>query len=238
MRSSHFTQKRHMTTQKEMLATCRDQFALYAQNHRAKVGRWQQDIAALDPSNEEQAKEIESLHEKIADTIRKAETNEKMVLDIQAVIDQDVTDTLADTAKFGEIAYADGISPKNQQTQLGVHFEEVGEMLAELGSNDPVMMFHITHAKDSVETLGTMLKKAEPCIFIKDRLGFLDACCDQLVTVTVGAVLFGMDPVKGLAEVNRSNYSKLVDGVMQKDPISRKWLKGPNYAKPDLTPFV
>jgi hypothetical protein len=47
-----------------------------------------------------------------------------------------------------------------------------------------------------------------------------------------------MDPVGGLSEVNRSNYSKLTGGVMVKAPVTAKWVKGPNYIAPDLKPFI
>ena len=201
-----------MITQLKMLITCRDQFAIYAQNHRAK---------------------------NTPEATTKAEVNEQLVLDIQKVIEQpESTHVLEQTANFGVIAYADGISPKNKQTQIGVHFEEVAEMLKELASNDAQVQFFINHAYDAVQELATVLKRSEPTIIIKDRLAFLDACCDQLVTTTLSAVLHGMDPVGGLNEVNRSNHSKFTNGVMVKAPITAKWVKGPNYSAPDLTPFI
>jgi predicted HAD superfamily Cof-like phosphohydrolase len=195
-----------------MLITCRDQFAMYAQNHRAK---------------------------NTLEATIKAEVNEQLVLDIQKIIEQpEPMHVLEETANFGVIAYADSISAKNQQTQLGVHFEEVAEMLDEIGSNDPQVQYFIGHASDTLNDLAETLKKSHPNIFIKDRLAFLDACCDQLVTATLSAVLHGMDPVGGLSEVNRSNYSKLTGGVMVKAPVTAKWVKGPNYIAPDLKPFI
>lgn len=146
---------------------------------------------------------------------------------------------LADTAMFAKIAYADGISPKNQQTQLGVHFEEVAEMIATLQSDRLVCSTYLALAHQAMCNLATYLKGAKPgAISIADRLEFLDSICDQLVTATLSAVLYDMDPVNGLNEVNRSNFSKLVNGVMQKTPDTAKWVKGPGYTKPDLTPYV
>ena len=49
--------------------------------------------------------------------------------------------------------------------------------------------------------------------------------------------MLGMDPVGGLAEVNESNWSKFVDGEPQFDE-NKKIKNGPNYRKPDLSPFV
>lgn len=227
-----------MNQQREMLITCRDQFARYAQNHRAKVGPWQNDLQHLDKTDEQQCKEYEAISLKIDQTIKKAETNERLVREIQSVIDAGGGDIIAQTANFADIAYADGISPKNQQSQIAVHFEEVGEMAAELFSNDPSVEFTIREAERALDRLADKLKNAEPCIEIRSRLNFLDACCDQLVTATLSAKLHGMDPVGGLNEVNRSNFSKLVGGVMQKHPVTAKWLKGPAYTKPDLKPFI
>jgi predicted HAD superfamily Cof-like phosphohydrolase len=146
---------------------------------------------------------------------------------------------LARTAEFGTIAYSCGITAKNQQTQLGVHFEEVAEMLATLKSTDTKTAELIFKAHCSLNFLATHLKGTDPGIVqIIDRLDFLDSICDQLVTATLSAVLYSMDPVGGLHEVNRSNYSKLTNGVMEKAPVTAKWVKGPDYTPPDLTPFI
>lgn len=146
---------------------------------------------------------------------------------------------LARTAEFGTIAYSSGITPKNQQSQLGVHFEEVAEMLATLDSRNIKTAELVFKAHSALCFLATHLKnEPEGLLRIRDRLEFLDSVCDQLVTATLSAVLFDMDPVGGLNEVNRSNYSKLVDGVMQKAAVTQKWIKGPDYSPPDLTPFI
>ena len=230
-----------MPTQRDMLVTCRDQFAMYAQNHRAKIGPWEAERLTLDPfSSDEDRLRGEELTEAIADTTRKAEENERLCREVQAVMDQeaDVPGILGRTAEFGIIAYADGISTKNQQTQLGVHFEEVAEMIATIISPDPITLELLIRAHHHMNALATQLKTSDPVTFIDNRLEFLDACCDQLVTATLCAVLFHMDPVGGLNEVNRSNFSKLVNGVMQKAPVTAKWIKGPDYSPPNLTPFI
>lgn len=226
-----------MTNQRHMLIACRDQFAMYAQNHRAKVNRWQARIDELAPVFE-QYDEVLSLKDQIANALCKAEANEQFALNIQAVLNESENDVLQATADFARIAYDDGITDKNRQTQIGVHFEEVAEMIAEIGATDLPTIEYINAAQTAMTALAVHLKNSVPLIFIKDRLSFLDACCDQLVTVTLSAVLADMDPVGGLREVNRSNYSKLVNGKMQKVPVTLKWVKGPNYSKPDLTPFI
>lgn len=221
---------------------------MYAQSHRAKVGPWREQLARADDptdTNNFMSPEVRELHEtRIADTIRKAEENERLCREVQAIMDEDTlqlfpADVLKRTAEFGTIAYADGISPKNQQTQLGVHFEEVAEMIEQLDGLTISDQEIIGSAFIAMKRLGDHFKNSYPGIYrIKSRLLFLDSVCDQLVTVTLSAVLHDMDPVGGLHEVNRSNYSKLVDGVMEKAPITAKWIKGPNFFEPDLTPFV
>ncbi len=49
--------------------------------------------------------------------------------------------------------------------------------------------------------------------------------------------MFDMDIVGALQEVNRSNYSKFVNGRAVFDE-NGKIKKGPDYSKPDLTKFV
>lgn len=219
-----------------MLMTCRDQFALYAQNHRAKVLRFKADIELFQEQGNDEA--VINLQAAITDTTQKAEANEQFARDIQDVLMRVDIEPLRATAEFGTIAYADGISAKNQQTQLGVHFEEVAEMVAEIKSDNGSTIDLLATAYIALTTLATNLKETNPSIIIDDRLSFLDACADQLVTATLSAVLLGMDPVGALSEVNRSNYSKLVDGVMMKHPVTAKWLKGPQYTQPNLTPYI
>jgi predicted HAD superfamily Cof-like phosphohydrolase len=223
-----------MNTQRMMLISCRDQFAKYAHEHRLKASRY-----SIEKAEAVELADQERLAQLILDTNRKAETNEQMVREIQASLDEPISDVLMSTAMFGAIAYADGVSDKNRQTQLGVHFEEVAEMIETLDSPSSEGRLFLNRAADALTDLADHLKDSGPGqVEIADRANFLDSVCDQLVTVTLSGVLYGMDPVGGLREVNRSNYSKLVDGVMQKAPVTHKWVKGPNYSPPDLTPFI
>ena len=125
---------------------------------------------------------------------------------------------------------------KTQRVQLGVHVEEFVEMLVEMnveGYNSA-----LADAIVSLNVLANGLKKDPLAILqIKDRQAFFDALNDQIVTATGTAYTQGMNIIGGLTEVNRSNYSKFVDGKAVFD-ANGKIAKGPTYSKPDLTPYV
>lgn len=70
-----------------------------------------------------------------------------------------------------------------------------------------------------------------------DGLALLDAICDRIVTSIGMAYMLGMDVSGALAEVQRSNWSKFVDGKPVFDE-NGKIAKGPDYTPPDLTPFI
>ncbi len=126
---------------------------------------------------------------------------------------------------------------KNVAVQLGVHFEEVAEMLEQIQCPNGFTEQYLADAIQAMEALADHFKKEHPEIRIDDRIAFLDSITDQLVTATGSAYMLRMDPVGGLIEVNESNYSKFVDGepVFNED---NKIMKGPNYRKPVLDPFV
>lgn len=130
---------------------------------------------------------------------------------------------------------------KNIAVQLGVHFEEVAEMILAMEGNVP------SSAYFQLEKLATALKsgdyfnvgamantlRSNPVI----REELLDALCDQIVTATGVAHMLGMDIEGALSEVNRSNWSKFVDGK----PVfneNGKIAKPLSYSPPDLTRFV
>ncbi len=150
-------------------------------------------------------------------------------------------DVLAQTVAFAAIAYAPEVTQKNRQTQIGCHCEEVAEMLEEITAHDAKTEQLLARAHSAMSDLADHLKNNLPGIISIDpenRLAFLDAMCDQLVTGSLSAALHDMNIIGALAETNRSNFSKLVDGVMQKVPVTQKWVKGPNYTPPDLTPYI
>jgi predicted HAD superfamily Cof-like phosphohydrolase len=124
-------------------------------------------------------------------------------------------------------------------TQLGCHFEEVGEMLLEITGYDRDTRVLLDNAYDAVSALAEHLKGSINKIGIEEdnEQNYLDAICDQLVTLTGCAYDQGFNLIGALKEVNRGNWSKFVDGKAVFDP-SGKIAKGPDYIKPDLTPFV
>lgn len=121
---------------------------------------------------------------------------------------------------------------KNRAVQIGCHFEEFGEMCDTLciGAKFEEAVRNIAYFFKT-ECAGIDLNHAI------SREVLLDALCDQIVTAVGVAHMFGMDIQGALTEVNRSNWSKFVDG----QPVFNehgKIAKGPNYTKPDLTPFA
>lgn len=131
-------------------------------------------------------------------------------------------------------------TPKNFTTQLGVHFEEVREMIAELTPRDMDTHNLLLDANIALQKLSDYLKQSPVSVVVTEtnRVRYLDAICDQMVTGAGCAHMSQMDVVGALAEVNRSNFSKFnING----NPIfneNMKVMKGPNYTEPDLTPFV
>lgn len=147
---------------------------------------------------------------------------------------------LSNTAQWFEKAYPNPSTPQNVSTQIGVHVEEFGEMLVEITPQDLETNEALLDAIVAVKHLATHLKNNTGCITIEtdQRIGFLDAICDQLVTAIGCAHHTNMDAVAGLSEVNRSNFSKFDDDGNPIFNENMKVMKGPNYTKPDLTPFV
>jgi hypothetical protein len=128
-------------------------------------------------------------------------------------------------------------SLKNQRVQLGVHFEEVAEMLDVIESSDPLTHALIVACRQNIHELATRLKKEETTVQITDFVEFLDALCDQIVTATGTAHMNHLNIVGGMREVNGSNFSKFVDGSPVFD-ANGKITKGPDYYKADLTAFI
>jgi predicted HAD superfamily Cof-like phosphohydrolase len=129
---------------------------------------------------------------------------------------------------------------KNLHTQIGVHFEEIVEMLAEITPVTPYAMDLVQEAKNAMHTLATYLKQNNDKIVIrpKDRVAFLDSLCDQFVTAIGTGHMLGMEMSGAIDDVNDSNLSKFDDTG---DPIfdeNQKVIKGPNYRAPQLERFV
>lgn len=121
--------------------------------------------------------------------------------------------------------------------QIGCHFEEVAEMLEELVGVDGDSRGRCGDAYAAVKNLATGLKQGTMSVTVRNREDFLDAIADQIVTGTGAATMLKMDIVAGLARVNKSNWSKYVDGKPLFDE-NGKIKKGPNYVKADMKGLV
>ncbi|QWY83506.1 putative NTP pyrophosphohydrolase protein [Rhizobium phage RHph_X2_28B] len=147
--------------------------------------------------------------------------------------------TLQDTKRWMEKAIPVPNS-QNITTQMGVHFEEVAEMLDSLAAVDVLTAEIIEDTKQALETLSRHLKTHPGVveIFPPDREEYLDSLCDQIVTAVGCAHNSGFDIVGAMNEVNRSNFSKFDEGGQPIFDDNRKIIKGPNYSKADLAPYV
>lgn len=128
------------------------------------------------------------------------------------------------------------------QVQLGVHLEEFAELLSEIHFKADMVDLNSKFNKilGDIRLVADYLKqfgKSKDMVSFPNRTGTLDAICDGLVTAAGLAHMLGMDPVAGLNEVNRSNFSKFTDGKPVFDHQG-KISKGPDYSEPDLKPFV
>lgn len=141
-----------------------------------------------------------------------------------------MTDHISDIKGWFELAVPTP-TDKNRAVQLGVHFEEVGEMLQTLPTHHPCLR------DDLADVANGYKKRHEVNGEDVERIELLDALCDQIVTAIGVAHMFGMDIEGALAEVTRSNWSKFVDGKPVFD-ANGKIAKPPSYSKPDLTLFV
>lgn len=127
----------------------------------------------------------------------------------------------------------------SQRVQVGCHSEEFCEMLDEMSeasNTDKRIMIFDSNSK-TVLLSNELKKNPEFELIIKDRMGFLDALCDQIVTAVGVAHMYGFDIEGALAEVSRSNTSKFEDNK----PVFNehgKIAKGKFYSKPDLTSFL
>jgi NTP pyrophosphatase (non-canonical NTP hydrolase) len=121
---------------------------------------------------------------------------------------------------------------KNRAVQIGVHFEEVAEM-AEAIREDKVHE-KLAYIADFHKRLNQGFATDDPLV---NRKELLDSLCDQIVTAVGVAHMFGMDIAGALSEVNRSNWSKFIDG----QPVFNehgKIAKGPEYTPPNLDSFL
>lgn len=127
---------------------------------------------------------------------------------------------------------------KDFHTQLGVHFEEVHEMLTALSPVTQQARMLLELVSGACLAFSTYLKENDNQVTISNRLEFLDGLCDQIVTATGVGYVAGMDMVGASNEVNRSNLSKFDENGQPILDENGKIMKGPNYSKPELNPFI
>lgn len=149
-----------------------------------------------------------------------------------------MNDIIQQTTRWFELAHGDAKGSK-RTVQLGVHFEEVAEMLAELVSRDQKAVELINDAEVALDRLSHYLKDNSSSVHIypASGIGLLDSLCDQAVTLAGVAYDYGYKFPQALREVNRSNFSKFVDGL----PVfneTGKVMKGAGYTPPNLDAYI
>jgi len=138
-------------------------------------------------------------------------------------------DSITDIANWFKAAKPEP-TDKDICVQLGCHFEEIVEMLDELKEDEANPIMH---------EIANYMKSPDggEVVALDDKVNFLDALCDQIVTATGVAYMMGFDIEGALKEVIRSNNSKMVNGKFEFDD-NGKIAKPDSYSEPDLTPFL
>ena len=123
---------------------------------------------------------------------------------------------------------------KSVAVQLGVHFEEVAELLIALG---------LPHLE--VLAVSQDLKQGNYTDFLDHslknenvRVEVLDAICDQIVTNVGCGHMIGLNTIDALEEVNRSNFTKFDKDENPIKDENGKIMKGEFYSKPELLSFI
>lgn len=129
---------------------------------------------------------------------------------------------------------------KDRSTQLGVHIEEVAEMLELLYGTDQHSSTTLSQALFWNTQLANLLKNKPGSIELSstNRELFADALCDQIVTATGVGVLYQIDMQGALSDVAESNASKFDDDGLPILNKQGKIMKGPNYRPPALRQFI
>lgn len=128
---------------------------------------------------------------------------------------------------------------KNRVVQVGCHLEEVAEMF-DAFTPGAALVEILNEIADEMKAGPPDEEQATYMRGVFERMNrkeLLDALCDQIVTAVGVAHMFGLDIGGALNEVNRSNWSKMVDGQPVFD-ANGKIAKGGNYTPPNLEPFV
>ena len=132
---------------------------------------------------------------------------------------------------------------QNFNVQVGVHFEEFVEMLDTMRFYAPTfpggtLQGAVMSLRNKLHILAEDLKSGKVQAVVEDRVEFLDALADQIVTATGTGYMAGMNVPEALNRVNSSNYSKFGDDGMPLFDANGKIKKGPNYKKVNLEGLV
>ena len=120
------------------------------------------------------------------------------------------------------------------------NFEKVGLFMKTFGqevknkpsfSTDKINKLRIDLIKEELEELTDAMSK-------NDLLEVADALTDILYVTYGAGHAFGIDLDQCFEEVQNSNMSKLDENGKPIYNSDGKVMKGPNYFKPDLTPFI
>lgn len=125
--------------------------------------------------------------------------------------------------------------------QMGVHLEEIKEMLDEitLVSMTGISSAALQEVAAVLDAIAKNLKAGHVKIVVYDKVAFLDSLCDQSVTVDGLAFLSGFDKDGADADVLASNESKLnEDGTAVILPGGKIGKNPERYLAPYLVPFV
>lgn len=128
-------------------------------------------------------------------------------------------------------------SDQDRTSQLGVHLEEVVEMLDALGGQGkalPALLATRRHLHDLAEKV----KSGEYVLNVLNDDLFLDSLCDQAVTGAGVAHTHGFDFHGAMTEVNRSNFSKFDEDGKPIRNEHGKIMKSTLYSPPDLSPYL
>lgn len=138
-----------------------------------------------------------------------------------------MTDTIQQILKWHRAACPE---PDNKaiSVQIGCHYEEVAEMF--IATNN--------HEEDATH-YAKFYKGKHGCenVVNFDKPALLDSLCDQIVTALGVGYRLGFDMAGALAEVARSNDSKMVNGRFEYDE-NGKVMKPDGYSPPNLDPFL
>ena len=124
---------------------------------------------------------------------------------------------------------------KNLEVQLGVHLEEIEEMMDAIQVSDSLLWQQVSAA---MGRLATDLKTGQLAITSVNATEVLDGITDQQVTAIGIGHMLGMDTEGALKEVDRSNFSKFSKDGQPIFDENGKVKKGPHYTKPNLEPFL